>query len=322
MISRRSLIAALAAAACLNPLAAPAQGSGNTVRLLVGYPAGGSFDVVARALAEKLRPFLAQGVIVENRPGAGTLLAVRELKRARPDGQTLLVGTSGPFTIYPHIYSNLDYDPVKDFTPVARMLTFDMVIAVGPKIAAASIQQFVAWAKANPKQADFGTPGPGTLPHFIGIMLGKAIGVPFNHITYKGGAPALTDLLGGQIPIVIDTPLGFMEAHKAGKVRVVASSGLHRLSALPEVPTLKESGIDLVAQQTLGVYGPGNMRSDLVKRLNAAVVQAVKSPDIQARLAGYAMTPAPSTAQEAAAEQAELLKFWESPIKASGFRAD
>jgi tripartite-type tricarboxylate transporter receptor subunit TctC len=307
------------AAALLLPFAAAAQGQ--TVRILVGLAPGGSNDIVARMLAEKLRDSLGQPVVVENKVGAGQRIALAEVKRAAPDGRTLIFVTNSPMSIFPHTYAKLDYDPVRDFTPIARVLAFDMAIAVGPKVPANNMKEFVAWLKANPAQAAYGTPGAGTLPHFVGILLGRTIGVQFTHIPYKGSSSAMPDLIGGQVPILMDGLSSMGEQYKAGKIRFIASSGQKRSPLAPEVPTLRESGIDIVAETTAGVYGPAKMPADVVKRLNTAIVQAVNSPDFRARLLKDGLQPTASTPEELAASQAEDFKRWEGPIRASGFKA-
>ena len=303
------------------PAAALAQAD-KPVRLVVGLAAGGAHDVVARALAEKLRDILGLPVIVENTPGAGQRLALAEVKRSAPDGRTLLVASNSPFAIFPHTFRKLDYDPVKDFTPIARLLVNENALAVGPNVPAKDFKEFIAWAQANPKQATFGTPGAGTLPHFIGISLGKAIGVELVHVPYKGGAPAMIDFTGGHLPIIINALSDLLEGHRAGKFHIVAIAGARRSPLAPEVPTLKESGIDIVGQGGVWVYGPAGMPADIVRRTNAALVKAATTPDFRERFTKYAMTVAPSTPEELAKIQADELKQWEEPIRASGFKED
>jgi tripartite-type tricarboxylate transporter receptor subunit TctC len=307
----------LLAAVTFLPLNAAAQ----TIRILVGLAPGGSNDIAARLVADKLRDSLGQPVIVENKVGAGQRVALAEVKRAAPDGRTLILATNSPLSIFPHTYAKLEYDPVRDFTPIARVLTFDMAIAAGPKVAATNMKEFLAWVKANPAQAAYGTPGAGTLPHFVGVLLGRTVGVEFTHVPYKGSTSAMPDLMGGQVPILIDGLGSMAEQHKAGRIHFIASTGQKRSPVTPEVPTLRESGIDIVAETSAGIYGPARMPADIVKRLNGAIVQAVNAPDFRERLFKEGLTPSPSTPEELAASQAEDLKRWEAPIKASGFKA-
>jgi tripartite-type tricarboxylate transporter receptor subunit TctC len=184
------------------------------------------------------------------------------------------------------------------------------------------MKEFVAWARANAKQANFGTPGAGTLPHFVGIVLGKSIGVDLVHVPYKGGAPAMVDFQGGHLPIIINSMSDMLEGHKAGKYRLIASTGARRSPLLPDLPTLMELGYDIVSQGAVWVYGPPGMPAELVSRLNGALVKSVSYPDIQEKFTKYGLTIAPSSAAELAAMQAEELKRWEAPVRASGFKED
>lgn len=324
MFADRLSVGALAAAIAFALSIPPslAQSEKQNVRMLVGMAAGGTTDITARALAEKLRESLGQTVTVENKVGAGQRIALNEVKLAAPDGRTLIVVTNSPFVIFPHTYAKLDYDPVADFTPIGRILTFELAIAVGPKVPARSLKELISWAKANPNHATFGSPGAGTLPHFLGIILGKTIGVDLLHVPYKGAASAMPDLVGGQVPMMIDGLSAMAKLHETGKIRFLASTGQRRSPLSPEVPTLKESGIDMAAEITVSVYGPARMPTDVVRRLNTALVKAVTSPDFRERFSATGLVPSPSTPEELAANQAEQLRFWEMPIRASGFKAD
>ncbi len=293
-----------------------------TVKVLVGFPPGGSVDVVARLLAEKLRVSLDQNVIVENKPGAAGRIALGELKRANPDGNTLALVPSGGLVIMPWLYKNLGYDPVKDFTAIARVTTFDFAVTTGPGSPATDIKALMSWLKANPSKANYATSGAGTVPHFAGQLLAQETSTPMTHVAYKGGAPAAQDLIGGQIPVMIDTASETLEHHKTGKLKIVAVTGETRSAALPEVPTLKEVGVNVVADAYFGVYGPANMANDRVQKISDAVAQALGAPDMQARIRGFGLVPNYANAQALTASQAAHLKRWETPIKASGYTAE
>ena len=315
---KRRHFAALAGAA----LAAPAVlAQDRTIRIMVGFAPGGSADVIARLLAEKMRATLGQNVIVDNKPGAAGRLVLGELKRAAPDGQTLVLTPSGATVIAPWIYT-LNYDPVKDFTPVARVVTFDFAVTVGPGAPQGDLKTVLAWMKANPSKANYGTSGAGTVPHFAGLMLSQAAGVPLTHVPYKGGAPAAQDLIGGQIPLMVDTASETIEHHKAGKVRIVAVTGEQRNKSLPDVPTLKEQGIDMAADAFFGLYGPAGMKPEVVNRIDQAVAEALKDPVIQEKIYGLGLVPGYGNAAELAMTQVTQLKRWEAPIKASGYKAE
>ena len=322
-MKRRSIVLAASQAMVLGsaPLAALAQDK-PPMKILVGFPPGGSADIVARLLADKMRTTLGQNVIVDNKPGAAGRLALGELKRAAPDGQTIIVAASGALVILPWLFKNLGYDPVRDFTPIARAVTFDFAITAGPSAPAGDIKAILAWMKANPGKANFGSPAAGTVPHFTGVLLGQTAGVEITHVAYKGGAPAVSDLLGGQIPLMVDTPLETIEQHRAGKLRIVAVTGEARSKSLPDVPTLKELGLNLSADAFFGVYGPPGMAAEVSSRIARAVAEALRQGDVQEKIFSLGLVPGYTTGDELAAVQASHLKRWEAPIKASGFTAE
>jgi len=318
-MKRRSF--ALAAASMLAPLPALAQDK-PPMRILVGFPPGGSADIVARLLADKMRVTLGQSVLVDNKPGAAGRVALGEVKRAAPDGQTLVLAPSGALVVLPWLYKNLGYDPVRDFTPVARAVTFDFAITAGPAAPAGDLKTILAWMKDNPGKANYATPGAGTVPHFTGVLLSQGAGIPMTHVAYKGGAPAVNDLLGGQVPLMVDTPLETIEHHRLGKLRIVAVTGEVRIKSLPEVPTLKEQGINMTADAFFGLYGPAGMATDLTARISRAVADALRQSDVSERIFSLGLAPAYGNGDELAATQAAHLNRWEAPIKASGFTAE
>lgn len=292
------------------------------IRILVGFPPGGSVDVVARLLAERMKVALDQNVIVDNKPGAAGRVALGEVKRAAVDGNTLVLAPSGALVILPWLYKSLGYDPVRDFTPIARTTSFDFALTVGPGAPAGDIRALFAWLKTNPDKANYATSGAGTVPHFTGLLLAQETSIPLTHVAYKGGAPAAQDLLGGQIPLMIDTASETIEHHRNGKLRILAVTGENRSAALPEVPTLKELGFNVVADAFFGLYGPANMAADKTQRISDAVAQALNNPEFQARIRALGLTPAFAGPQALASLQATHLKRWETPIKTSGYTID
>jgi tripartite-type tricarboxylate transporter receptor subunit TctC len=320
---KRRQLASLAAFAAAS-LAAPALLAQDraTMRILVGFPPGGSADVIARLLAEKMRTTLGQNVIVDNKPGAGGRVALGEVKRAAPDGNTMVLSPSGALVIQPWLYQNLGYDPVKDFTPISRVSTFDFAITAGPGAPQGDIKAVMAWMKANPAKANYATSGAGSVPHFAGQLLAQATGVTMTHVAYKGGAPAAQDLIGGQVPLMVDTASETIEHHRAGKVRILAVTGESRSKSLPEVPTLKESGINVTADAYFGLYGPAGMSAETVARINRAVAEALRGQEVQDKITSFGLVTNYAGPAELAAMQAEQLKRWEAPIKASGFKAE
>jgi tripartite-type tricarboxylate transporter receptor subunit TctC len=297
---KRRQFAAFAALAAAG-LAAPAVlAQERTMKIWIGFPPGGSADTIARVLAEKMKVSLGQNVVVDNKPGAAGRLILGELKRMPPDGQNLVLSPSGAMVIAPWLYNNLPYDPIKDFTPVSRIVTFDFAVTAGPGAPAGDLKSVLAWMKANPTKANYATSGAGTVR----------------------GAPAAQDLIGGQVPLMVDTASETLEHHKAGKVRILAVTGDTRNRALPDVPTLKELGINSTADAFFGLYGPPGMPADIVARIDRAVADALKSPDIQDRIYAYGLVPNHAPGPQLGITQAEHLKKWETPIKASGFKAE
>lgn len=296
--------------------------SSNTIRIIFPYAAGGSGDATVRLIADKMQASLNQPVVVENRTGGAGRIGVSAVKNAPPDGLTLLYTPFAAVTIYPFVYKTLDYDPFTDLRPVAQICTFDFGLAVGPNVPAKTPKGLVAWLKANPDKAQFGSPGAGALPHFFGLMFGKAAGIEMTHIAYKGGTPAIADLLGGQIPMVSSTASEFLDLHQAGKLRVIATSDVKRSLGFPDVPTFKESGIDIVGTSWYGMFAPAKTPDDVVVRLNKAIVDAVKSPDVAQRLIGFGLNPTGTSPDELGRIQKAHAALWEPVIKASGFTAD
>lgn len=292
------------------------------VRLVVGFPPGGSADTTARLLADKMKDTLGVPVLVENKAGAGGRIAAQMVKAAPPDGNTVMVVPFAVMVVQPMVFKSIKYDTTKDFTPIGNATTFPLALAAGPGTPARDMTELIAWFKANPGKANFGSPAAGSMPHFMGEMLADAAKVKLTHVAYQGGAPLVNDLLGGQIPIGFDTPAEFAEYHKAGKLRILALSGAQRNANFPGVPTFKEQGIDIDALAWFGVFGPPNMPKATVDKLNASLQAALKAPDLVERLAGLGLTTAPGSAEEMTKRLANDKLAWGTPIKNSGFQAD
>ena len=293
------------------------------IRIIVGVQAGATTDMVARHLAEKLRESLGETVIVENRPGAAQRIALGEVKKANPDGRSLVIASSAAFSIMPHIYGDqLGYDPVKDFTPVTRVVAFQVGFGAGLHTGAANVKEYLAWAQQSPSNLSFASPGPGTSSHFAGLMLAKATGVPLTHVPYKGSAAALTDLMGGHIGMLTTAFSDLPQLHKEGKLRIIATAGNTRSPQAPDVPTLKEQGVDVGFDVAFDLYTTGNVPPDVVKRLNAALVQAIQAPDSRQRFDNIGLQTAGSSAEELAAMQATETRMWAEPVKSSGYKGD
>jgi tripartite-type tricarboxylate transporter receptor subunit TctC len=297
-----------------------AQDDKSAITILVG--AASSMDFAARVVADQLREALGRPVVVVSKLGAGQRVALGEVRRAAPDGRTLVFATSGPFAIYPHIYNKLDYDPVADFTPIAGISSFDVAVATGPMTGATTLKQLVEWQKGRTAAggAVFASaPGNGSLSHFVGLSIGLATGVQMTHVAYKDSGVGIVDLAASRLPMLITGLSPLVEMHKAGKIRILAVSGDTRSPLVPEVPTLKEAGVNVSSTTSTGLFGPPRMAPELVKRLHDAVVPMLANAAIREKLAAQAMNPWPATPQELAAALAEERKRFEELVKASGY---
>lgn len=317
---RRRILAAaaLAWAAAAGPVQAQDKPA---LRILVGFPPGGSADVIARLVGDAIRDDYS-AIVVENRPGAGGRIALMQAKNARPDGQTVIVLPSGPMVLFPHVYKKLEYDPVKDFTPVSLLARFQFGVVSGPASGVKDVAGMLAKARTDPGSATYGSPGLGTLPHFMGVLMEQATGVPFTHVPFQGGAPANNALLGGHIGYKFDVVSETAELHHTGKVRIIAVTGPRRDSQVPEVPTMKEQGIDMEATAWFAMYAPAGIPPEALARLEHAVMAAVRKPALQERLLKLGYEPVGSSAAELAATQRADLARWERPIKATGVQLD
>lgn len=319
MRSRLHLLAALALGGLLAlPLAAQDK---PPLKILVGFPPGGSADTLARLVGEAVRDEFST-VTIENKPGAGGRIALAAVKAARPDGQTVIILPSGPMVLFPHVYRKLDYDPVKDFTPVSLLAHFQFGVVSGPASGAKSVGEMLAKAKADPKGATYGSPGLGTLPHFMGVMLEQSTGVAMTHVPFQGGGPANTALLGGHIGYKFDVVSETAELHRSGKVRIIAVTGATRDPQVPEVPTLKEAGVPMEATAWFAMYAPAGVPAPVLARLERAVAAAVQKPAMQEKLRALGYDPVGSTSAQLAAAQRTDLARWEKPIKATGVQLD
>jgi len=297
-----------------------ALAQGQTVRIIYPFAPGGGGDAVLRVLTDKLQERLGQTFIIENRTGASGRIGVNAVKNAAPDGLTILYTPFAAVTIYPFTFRQLDYDPFTDLQPLSQIVKYDFALAVGPNIPAKTPKELVAWLKANPDKAQFGSPGAGALPHFFGIMFGRAAGVEMTHVAYRGTAPALPDLMSGQIPIMSSTTTDLMELHKAGKIRILATSDTER--SLPDVPTFKESGFDIVGTGWFGMFLPAKTPPEIVGRLSKAIMAIVAEPEVQKRYAEFGYKPAGTSPEELGRIQRADAKLWEPIVKESGFVAD
>jgi tripartite-type tricarboxylate transporter receptor subunit TctC len=317
-----TLAATLAATLAGFGTAAQAQGE-KTVRILVGFPPGGSIDIVARLLADKMKDELKTTVIVENRAGAGGRIAAELLKSAPADGSALMITPVVVPVLAPMVFSKLNYNPATDFVPVGHVCNFNFSVTVPTAVPAKNIAELVSYLKANPKLANFGSPAPGSLPHFFGEMLSREAKADLVHVPFAGGAALLGALVGNQVSAGVDVVLETLEAHKTGKVRVIATSGDKRSSVLPDVPTLKEQGYPgMVAQGWFAMYTPAKTPQPAIDAINRALNKALAHPEVLERFAKLGLEAGGGSPADLAALERSSAARWAPVVKATGFRAD
>jgi tripartite-type tricarboxylate transporter receptor subunit TctC len=306
------------------PLAAGGADAKAPLKLIVGFPPGGPLDTLARALAEQLRTTTGETVLVDNRPGASTRIAIDLVKRAPADGRTVLLASSAPFIMFPMTYKRLDYDVDRDFLPVAHLVDVPTVVSTSASSPYQNIGQYIAWVRAHPEGRGVGLTSLGGALHFSILAMSKTIGVPLNPVTYKGGAPLATDLVGGHVPIGTDALASQLELHRAGRVRILAVSGMRRNSALPDVPTVKEAGIDAFdhANAWYGADVPTGTPLAVVQRLERALIAAVNQPQVQAQLTRMGLVPTGFDGATAAKLLRTERTFWSPIVEASGFKSE
>ncbi len=321
MLSGLSASAIGALGALRGALAQDAGALAGPLRILVGS-AGAGPDLLARIVADQLRAAHGWNVIVENRLGAGGRIAIEATKNAPPDGLTMMLVSIELLTLYPLVYKQLRYDSFADFVPVAGVSSSPYALSVSAKSGHESLAQLIAWCKANPRQAAFGTPGLGTPQHFLGTILGRDAGIELSHVPYKGGAPAMQDLLGGQIPCIITALATAAAQARAGKIRVLAHSGLKRVNAVPDIPTFVEQGFrDVAAEGDFLIAAQSNAPAEIVKRVSAAIVARVRSDEFRAAVEKLGQEPLPATPAELTDRMKRNHAMWTTMVQAANFKA-
>ena len=324
-LQRREVLAA-GLAACVPGAFAQAR----PIRLVVPYPPGGPLDIVARALAARVKDSLGT-VVVENRPGAGGNLGADLVAKAAPDGHTIVMGAVATHAINPWLYSKMPYDPIRDFTPITRVAQVPNVVVMNADAAARlkinTLRDLVAYAKANPARLNYGSGGNGSAGHLAGEMFKAQAGLFIVHIPYAGAPPAQLALVSGQVDFNIDNLAGASANIRSGKLKALAVTTARRSSAMPELPTMMEAGADLGlgkfdVNTWFGLFGPAKMPADVTSRLNHAFVEALGSADIKARMATLMAEPAPSTPEQFAEFVKSELAKYEKVVKATGATAN
>ncbi|HKU08034.1 MAG TPA: Bug family tripartite tricarboxylate transporter substrate binding protein [Bradyrhizobium sp.] len=319
-MNRREFIAgslALSAAAKAGPASAQ---SGPLTKIVFPFAAGGSGDLVCRQLAQYLQPLLDRNFIVENRTGGDGLIGIRAAKGASPDGTTILMTTAPTMYLLPMVETEPSFSPAKDFIPVSQLARFEFVVVASPSIGVKDFKELVAWIKANPSKASYGVPSSGTIPHFMGWHIEQVLKLSMTRVTYRGSAPIITDLIGGHVPFAVTTLSDTVTQHRAGTIRILAVSGAERSPFLPDVPTLKESGVDMVADAWYGLWLPAGSPPEFAKKLSAAAAEVLARPDVREKLKAVTLIPVGSTPEGLTKALAADTAFWEPIVKGTGYK--
>jgi tripartite-type tricarboxylate transporter receptor subunit TctC len=322
-VARRLLVA-------LTALLAPATGASEAqelpsraIRMVVAFPAGGPTDFVARLLAEKLKPLIGQTVIVENRAGANGVIGAEYVARAEPDGTTLFLTTVGAVAITPHLMAKVPYDPSRDFAPITLVVRNTTILVVKSDKPVASAKELAALAAQNPGAVAVASTGSGSTPHLALELYQAAAGVKFLHVPYRGAAPALTDLLGGQVQGMFADALALMSQIEGGKIRPLGAASDNRNAALPDVPTLAEQGYpDTNADNWYGLLAPARTPAPVIAKLHDAVVTALAAPDMREKLIRSGAIPAPTSTAEFAKLMRDELARWGRVVREKNIKAD
>ncbi len=327
LLGRRALLRGVASAGLVTAWPTLAQQKlPGVAKLVVGFPAGGSIDAVSRRLADSLRSVVADAVIVDNRPGAGGRIAIDTLRRAPADGEQWLITPGSMLVIYPHVYKKLNYDPQRDLLPVAQIADVPLALAVGPGTPASvvDVSSYLAWVKAGPvANGVIGTPAAGNITHFLAFLIGKSGGFSPQYVPYRGSAPAVNDLLGGQIPAVVN-PLTEMLPHlSSGKLRVLGVTARQRSPFIPQVATFVEQGHpSVVGSEWMGMFARPETPAPLVQRMASGVRAALKTTAVVEALEKLALEPAAEGGERLARRINEELASWREVSRVFGFQLD
>ena len=294
--------------------------SGPLTKIIFPFSAGGSGDTLCRLLAQQISQPLDRTIIVEDRNGGDGLIGIKAVKGANLDGTTILVTTGATMFLLPMVETKPSFDRDRDFMPVSLLTRFEFCVAIGPAVDAKDFAGLVAWLKANPDKASFGVPSNGTIPHFAGSRLEEILKIPLTRVAYRGTTPIINDLLGGHLPFAIITAADAIPQHRSGGLKILAVSSEARSPFLPEVPTLKESGIDLVAGAWYGMWLPAGSPPDFAAKLSASVVAALAQPEVKEKLLAIGLIPVGSTPEGLAKELADNTAFWQPIVKATGYK--
>ena len=323
MTGMLSRIAALALLATFAAVAGAQSFPAKPIRIVVPFPAGGTTDILARAAAQKLTESMGQPAVVDNRPGAAGNIGAELVAKAAPDGYTLLMGTVGTHAINASLYAKMPYDHVRDFAPVILVAGVPNVLVIHPSVPANSVQELIAYGKANPAKLNFASSGSGTSIHLAGELFKTMTGVQMTHVPYKGSAPAIADLLGGQVQLMFDNLPSALPHIKAGKLKALAVTSAQRSAALPDVPTVAESGLaGFEASSWFGLLAPAGTPKDVVAKLNGEVAKWLATPEAKDKLAALGAIAAGASPDDFTRHIATETTKWQRVVKESGAKVD
>jgi tripartite-type tricarboxylate transporter receptor subunit TctC len=319
-----ALLALLAAFALPAAAQRPASAPAAPLRLVVGFPPGGALDMLARAVAEQLRATGEEQVLVENKPGASTRISIDYVRTSAPNGRTVLLSSNAPLVIFPMTYRSLTYDLDRDFVPVAHLAEVPTVISAAADRPYRSLRDYITWVREDPARGSVGLTSLGGLLHFSVLGMARELGVTLTPVPYKGGAPLVTDLVGGHVPLSTDALASQLELHRSGKVRILAVSGTKRVAALPDVPTVREAGVNAFdhANAAYGAYVPAGTPPDVVQKLESALMAALRSPQVKEAVNRGGLVATGLPGKDLGRILEEERRFWRPIVQASGFRSE
>lgn len=296
--------------------------SGPLTKIIFPFAAGGSGDTLCRLLAQQISGLLDRTILVEERNGGDGLIGIRSVKLAKPDGATILVTTGPTMYLLPMVETTPSFDREKDFVPVSLLVRFEFCVATSPMVGAKDFKELVAWLKANPDKANFGVPSNGTIPHFTGSRLEEMLGIRLTRVAYRGTTPIINDLLGGHLPFAIVTLADAITQHRAGGIKILAVNSPARSPFLPDIPTLRENGIDLAYDSWYGMWLPAGSSTDFAAKLSSAAAAALAKPEVKDKLLAIGLIPVGSTPTELEKELAANTAFWQPIVKATGYKVE
>jgi tripartite-type tricarboxylate transporter receptor subunit TctC len=319
-ITRRSFGRIAVSGLLVSRLGAVLASDPTSYRILVGFSAGGGADSAARLMAASMGTIASRQAVVENRAGAGGRIAIMAVKASPPDGKTLFFGSTSVLTLFPHVFTDLAYSLERDFTPVSTVCGFQYAIVVSSMIGVTDLKELAEWLKKNPSKAFFGTPGAGTPQHLIGSLFSGLTGAPLTHVPFKSGAEATQQLLGGAIPVALATAPQFIALHRAGRVRMIATTGKQRGTTMSDVPTCLESGFpDIEFEDSFGFIGPASLSGGTAASLHEVIGQAIRSPAVQQGLVGQDFEPMQIQGAAYSRYLASEKARWAATVKAVNF---